>query len=88
MVQKRERRAAIAVKRAGAPVSPAPLADFVLADHGSVAVLTPMTDAGREWRDEHLPSDAASWGRGVVIEPRYLAPILEGIACDGLEIAA
>lgn len=87
MVHKRERRAAIAVKRAGAPIPAPARPDFVLANHGSVAVLTPMTDKARTWRDEHLPEDATSWGRGVVIEPRYLEPILDGISEEGLVVA-
>jgi hypothetical protein len=61
--------------------------DFICANHGSIRVLTPMTAAAREWRDEHLPDDAQSWGRGVVIEPRYWPDIQAGIQEAGLVIA-
>ena len=61
--------------------------DFSLADHGTIAILTPLTAAGREWREEHLPSDAMTWGQcGVVIEHRYVSDIVNGIVNDGLTI--
>lgn len=64
------------------------MTDFLFTDHGSVTVLTPLTVAARDWVAEHLPDDALTFGRGIVIEPRYVAPILEGIADDGLEVGA
>lgn len=64
----------------------APSADFVFANHGSICVLTPISDAGHDWLDEHIAPDAQAWGEGIVIEPRYAGPILEGIVADGLEV--
>lgn len=61
--------------------------DFSYTNHGSVITLTPLTDEGRAWCNEHLPVDAQRWGRGgYVIEPRYFAAIHEGISNDGLSI--
>jgi hypothetical protein len=37
--------------------------------------------------NEHLPVDSPEtqfWGEAIVIEPRYLEPIIEGILADGL----
>lgn len=62
-------------------------ADFSFKNHGSVCILEPLSEAGKEWASEHLPDDAQSWGGGVVIEPRYADPILDGIAADGLEVS-
>lgn len=65
------------------------MADFILANHGSILVLTPTSDAGRAWRDEHLSGpETQTWGRGVVIEPRYWPPIADGIAADDLEVVS
>lgn len=50
--------------------------------HGSVVILTPHTDAARVWMAEHLPEDAPRWGRGYVVEPRYVSAILEGMEVD------
>jgi hypothetical protein len=61
-------------------------ADFIIADHGSIALLTPASKAGREWANEHLPQDAMYWNGAIVIEPRYVDDIIEGIQCDGLSV--
>jgi hypothetical protein len=63
-------------------------ADFRLADHGSICLLYPLTPAAREWAAEHLPTDAFWCGAGMVIEPRYVAPIVDGIQADGLTFGA
>lgn len=61
--------------------------DFTLSDHGSLCVLTPITEPARDWVDEHIDPDAMMWASGVVVEPRYLQTILDGIAEDGLTVA-
>jgi hypothetical protein len=58
--------------------------DFTVADHGSIVILTPLTEAAQDWVADHLPEDAMTWGGGIVIEPRYVALILAGIGEDGL----
>ena len=59
--------------------------DFIVVNHGSICILTAISEDARTWVDEHLPEDAQTWGpNGTVIEPRYLGPILEGIEADGL----
>lgn len=61
------------------------MTDFTFVNHGSITVLTPLTEAGSEWLDEHTPS-AQTWCGGIVIEPRYTGAILEGLADDGLTV--
>lgn len=59
--------------------------DFIVIDHGSICILQALTEEVQAWVDQHLPADAQTWGpHGTVIEPRYLPPILDGIADDGL----
>lgn len=60
--------------------------DFNLTDHGSIVVLRPMNDEAREWIDFNVDPDAQWFGRGVVIEHRYVNDIVEGIVSDGLTI--
>ncbi len=62
-------------------------ADFTCVDHGTVALLTPLTEAAEDWVDCHIAKDVQKWGRGLVIEHRYVRDILTGIAFDGLEVA-
>lgn len=51
--------------------------DFILADHGSIVVLTPTSDEAKEWTHTYI-SDAAQWfGNGFVVEHRYADDIIE-----------
>lgn len=59
---------------------------FSFSNHGSICILTPLDDVAQEWVEEHIPDDATTWGGGIVIEPRYVQPILDGIAEAGLEV--
>jgi hypothetical protein len=61
--------------------------DFLFVDHGSICCLTPLSPEAEGWVDDHIPDDAQYFGRAVVIEPRYVEPILEGITEAGLEVA-
>ena len=61
--------------------------DFLLLNHGSICVLHALSDDARAWVDQHLSDESLTWGpSGTVIEPRYVAPILEGIEADGITI--
>jgi hypothetical protein len=62
------------------------MTDFTFNDHGSIAILTPLTEAAKDWVAVHLPDNALTFGGGVVIEPRYVDHILEGIDEDGLTV--
>jgi hypothetical protein len=64
------------------------MTDIIIQNHGSVCILNHFTDAGAAWCDEHLPEDALTWGDGIVIEPRYVGDIVDGIVADGLEVDA
>lgn len=61
-------------------------ADFTIADHGSLWLLFPWSDAAKEWTEAHLPEDALRHGKSIVIEPRYVEDIVTGIVDDGLTI--
>ena len=60
--------------------------DFVISNHGSICLLNPRSKAAKNWVAEHLPDDVQYFGYSVAIEPRYVQPILDGIAEDGLEV--
>lgn len=60
--------------------------DFTLENHGSIVLLQPHTEAARAWVSEHIPDDAMIWGTSIVVEPRYVSDIVDGIAEDGLEV--
>lgn len=61
--------------------------DFKLANHGSLFLLRPLNSSAKEWMQEHLPMDNPEtrfWGDAIVVEARYIGPIVGGIIEDGL----
>ncbi len=62
-------------------------ADLYIENHGSIFLLYPVSEAGTEWIEEHIPDDAMIWGDAVVVEHRYIADIAEGVMDDGLEVS-
>jgi hypothetical protein len=61
--------------------------DFKLENHGSLFLLRPLNPAAKDWMGEHLPVDDPEtqfWGEAIVIEPRYVTTIVDGILADGL----
>jgi hypothetical protein len=60
--------------------------DLIVRVEGSICLLVPVTPAGQDWCDEHLPADAMKWGKAIVVEPRYISDIIDGAADDGLEV--
>ena len=51
--------------------------------HGTLALIRPVTDAADRWLHEHVQADAQWFGDALVVEPRYLEPILLGLAGIG-----
>jgi hypothetical protein len=63
--------------------------DFQLENHGSLFLLRPVNLAAQEWMEEHLPMDNPEtrfWGDAIVVEPRYIGSIAEGILADGFTL--
>ncbi len=63
------------------------MSDFRFQNHGNITLLTPLTEDAHRWVEEHISTERTEWAGGIVIEPRYVAPILEHIAADGMVIA-
>lgn len=64
--------------------------DFNFSHHGSICVLSANTAQARSWMEFHLPVNDPETqfvgDDGIVIEPRYAMPILQGIVADGLTV--
>lgn len=60
--------------------------DFYVVNHGSIFVLTPLTEAAQGWVAEHLPPDAPTWGDSIVVEHRFIGEIVAGFTADGLKL--
>jgi hypothetical protein len=62
------------------------MSDLIVNNHGSIFLLSPVTEAGEAWIDEHIPQDAMTWGGAVVVEHRYIEAIVASALADGLEV--
>jgi hypothetical protein len=62
-----------------------PIHDIEVYNTGTIILLSPLTNMGEDWLEEHL-EDPLRWGRGFAVEPRYVEPILEGIVEAGLRL--
>ena len=60
--------------------------DVDIINHGSLIGFTLLSDAAKDWADEHLPNDAPRMGLTVFVEPRYAEAIREGMEGDGLVV--
>ena len=59
-------------------------ADFGVQNEGSICILNLYSQAAKDWADECLPEDRMTWCGGVVIEPRYVQAIVDGMLAEGL----
>ena len=62
------------------------MADVKIENHGSLVLIRPLTEAASDWLDENISEDAQHFGAAVVVEPRYVEAIVEGMQNDGLEV--
>jgi hypothetical protein len=63
------------------------LPDFRFENHGSIALLIPLTDAGREWIETNPnPEPWQCFGGGLAVEPRCLGAVIDRALDDGLEV--
>jgi len=54
---------------------------------GSIFLLTPLTEAARQWIKEHIPEDATWFGASLVVEHRYVEDILNGMSSEALALS-
>jgi hypothetical protein len=63
--------------------------DFTFENHLSVTMLTPLTDAAREWLEQNVSYENYQlWGHGIAIEPRYAQDLHDRLVADGLVVDA
>jgi hypothetical protein len=64
--------------------------DFLVENHGSILLLKPLSRSAVSWVEEHIGQDNGyqPFFPNVVVEPRYIADIVEGIQNDGLLVSA
>jgi hypothetical protein len=61
--------------------------DIQVEDHGSIVLLHARTDTGARWIGEHTdPENRQFFGGALVVEPRYVVDIINGIIESGLMV--
>ncbi len=60
--------------------------DIRIEDHGSIVLLRPCSGRATEWLLEHVDPSATYFGSALVVEPRYVADIVEGAVAAGLVV--
>ena len=60
--------------------------DITVQDAGSIVLLQPHTGTAKRWLEENIGQDNGfqPYWPTVVVEPRYLGEIIEGMQADGL----
>lgn len=64
------------------------MVDLMIEWHGSIVLLYPVSTDANAWLDvvEASADDAQRFGKGLVVEPRYLADLVAHAIEHGLEV--
>lgn len=60
--------------------------DVTVERDGSLFLLRPQNRRGRRWIEKNVDPDAMWFGSALVVEPRYVVDVAEGMLNDGLEV--
>jgi hypothetical protein len=60
--------------------------DFLLAEHGSIYLLTARTPEAQAWVASNLPEDRLRWAGATAIGHQYVSDIITGIGQAGLQV--
>jgi hypothetical protein len=63
------------------------MADVRIENHGSIFIFELLTDAAREFVDDHVDPEAQTFGKDrLVVEHRYAGELAQGFDDHGLEV--
>lgn len=61
--------------------------DVTITDHGSISVVTGITGIGKSHLEDRMPDEVQMWGKGYVVEPRFLDAIVEDLLSHDMTVA-
>ena len=62
------------------------MTDFCIADHGSVFLIRPVSEAARQWLDENIVAEPWQWFAGsLAVDHRFARDIVAQITDAGFE---
>jgi hypothetical protein len=56
---------------------------FYIENHGTIVLVRPLTDDVKTWLEENVEEAAMWYGGALVVEPRYVEALLEGLTQEG-----
>ena len=56
---------------------------FDVENHGSIVLVRPLTADVRAWLVEHTDEEAQWFGNALVVEPRYVEPLVAALIEEG-----
>jgi hypothetical protein len=56
---------------------------FDVENHGSIVLVRPLTPDVTNWLVDHTADDAQWFGNALVVEPRYVEALVEGLIAEG-----
>ena len=63
--------------------------DFLIADHGSIVWIVPVTDAARHWLDDNATGEPWQWRGGALsIDHRVAQDLIRAIAAASFVISS
>lgn len=63
--------------------------DAFIFNHGSLVGIRPETPAAQQFIADNVEAEGYQWlGRTLMVEPRYVGAIIEGMQADGLVVEA
>lgn len=60
--------------------------DVRVENHGSIVLLRAITVTGQDWLDGNVDPEAQVFGGAIVVEPRYVGAIIDGMQEYGLVV--
>ena len=87
-----ERRNPQTIGRMGYPSNelPTPLPegpDIIIRDEGSIFMVRPVSDAGKQWIDDNVPTEPWQWvEEAFSVGHRYITDIIDGMLADGIVV--
>ena len=57
--------------------------DFAVVNHGSIMLVTPVSEEAVDWINEHVP-EGQYFGNALCVEPRYIHSLVIGMEDAGL----
>jgi hypothetical protein len=60
--------------------------DVLVLNHGSVFLVHPHTERAKHWLGTNVALDAPYFGGNLVVEHRFIADLVDGMALHGLKV--